>query len=94
MHSYFRAIGFSKLKNKIEQNTLIKTALKEATDRREIEVSSNTRLLQVFYNIGGGIGLSVVAECDSSGTIMVDNSFPYCVGNNVNTTGDSDRWSY
>ncbi len=81
MHSYFRAIGFSKLKNKIEQNTLIKTALKEATDRREIEVSSNTRLLQVFYNIGGGIGLSVVAECDSSGTIMVDNSFPYCVGN-------------
>lgn len=80
MHSYFRAIGYSKLKNKIEQNTLIKTALKEATDRREIDVSSNTKLIQVFHNIGGGIGLSVIAECDNSGTIMVDNAFPYCVG--------------
>ena len=80
MHSYFRAIGFSKLKNKIEQNTLIKTALKEAVDRREIEVGTNTKVIQVFYNIGEGIGLSVVAEADASGTIMVDNSFPYCIG--------------
>ena len=85
MHSYFRAIGFSKLKNKIEQNTLIKTALKDASDRREIDVGSDTRLIQVFYSIGDGIGLSVVAERDSSGTIMVDNSFPYCIGKTTTT---------
>lgn len=85
MHSYFRAIGFSKLKNKIEQNTLIKTALKDASDRREIDVGSDTRLIQVFYSIGDGIGLSVVAEKDSSGTIMVDNSFPYCIGKTTTT---------
>ena len=83
MHSYFRAIGFNNLKNKIEQNTLIKTAFKDATDRREIEVSSSTKIIQVFYNVADGIGLSVVAESDSKGTVMVDNAFPYCVGNTI-----------
>ena len=88
MNSYFRAIGFSKLKNKIEQNTLVKTALKEAADRREIEVGSDTRLIQVFYNIGDGFGLSVIAEGNSTGVIMVDNSFPYCIGENYTTQPD------
>ena len=88
MNSYFRAIGFSKLKNKIEQNTLVKTALKEAADRREIDVGANTRLIQVFYNIGDGFGLSVVAEGNSSGVIMVDNSFPYCIGENYTSQPD------
>ena len=88
MHSYFRAIGYSKLRNKIQQNTLIKTALKEATDRMEIDISSNTKIIQFFYNIGGGIGLSVVAECDENGTIMVDNAFPYCIGNTTSTQPD------
>lgn len=88
MNNYFRAIGFSKLKNKIEQNTLIKTALKESSDIREIDVGSNTRLIQVFYKIGDGFGLSVIAEGDSSGTIMVDNSFPYCIGNKYTNQSD------
>ena len=42
MHSYFRAIGFSKLKNKSEQNKLITAALNDATDKKEIEVNSET----------------------------------------------------
>lgn len=88
MHSYFRAIGFSKLKNKIEQNALIKTALKESADRREIDVGADTRLIQVNYNIGKDFGLSVVAEADSNGTIMVDNSFPYCKGTSITLQPD------
>lgn len=88
MNSYFRAIGFSKLKNKIEQNTLVKTALKEGADRREIEVGADTRLIQVFYNIGNGFGLSVVSEGNSSGMIMVDNSFPYCIGEYYTSQSD------
>ena len=88
MNSYFRAIGFSKLKNKIEQNTLVKTALKEGTDRREIDVGADTRLIQIDYPIGEGIGLSVIAEADRNGTVMVDNSIPYCKGKYITKQPD------
>lgn len=88
MHSYFRAIGFSKLKNKTEQNKLITAALNDATDKREIEISSGTRLLQFNRNFGCGLGISIVAELDESGTISIDNSFPYCRGYHTTTQPD------
>lgn len=100
MHNYFRAIGFSKLKNKIEQNTLIKTALEESVDRREIEVGADTRLVQVNYSLGNGIGLSIIAEADTNGTVMVDNSFPYCTGtattlqSDIQIEGHMDKEAY
>mgnify|MGYP002869145660 CR=1 FL=1 len=100
MHSYFRAIGFSKLKNKIEQNTLIKTVLKKSAERTEIEIGSDTRLIQVNHNIGKGFGLTVIAEADSNGTVMVDNSFPYCNGNfftiqsDIEIEGHTDTEAY
>ncbi|MBE5925262.1 MAG: DUF3881 family protein [Lachnospiraceae bacterium] len=83
MHSYYRAIGFSKLKNKIEQNVLINTAIKEAADKREIEVGADTKIIQYNYHIGQGFGVSVVAEADSKGTVIVDNAFPYCAGQSI-----------
>ncbi|MCR5701539.1 MAG: DUF3881 family protein [Lachnospiraceae bacterium] len=83
MHSYYRAIGFSKLKNKIEQNVLINTAIKEAADKREIDVGADTKIIQYNYQIGNGFGVAVIAEADSKGTIIVDNAFPYCVGTSI-----------
>ncbi len=83
MHSYFRAIGFSKLKNKSEQNKLITAALNDASDKREIEVGSGTRLLQFNRSFGCGFGISIIAELDEDGTISIDNSFPYCIGSHT-----------
>ena len=87
MHSYLRAIGFSKLKNKSDQNKLITAALNDATDRREIELGT-TKLVQINRNFGGGLGLSVVGEYDSEGYFNVDHSFPYCVGTHTTTQAD------
>ena len=47
MHSYLRAIGFSKVKSKIEQNKIITAALNDATFRREIEIRSDIKLVQI-----------------------------------------------
>lgn len=88
MHSYFRAIGFSKLKNKSEQNTLITAALHDASDKNEIEISSETKLLQFNRNFGCGLGISIIAEMNENGTISIDNSFPYCKG--YHTTAQPD----
>ncbi len=83
MHSYFRAIGFSKLRNKSEQNKLVTAALNDATDKREIEVGAGTRLLQFNRSFGCGVGISIIAELDESGTISIDHSFPYCAGSHA-----------
>ncbi|MBQ4059656.1 MAG: DUF3881 family protein [Lachnospiraceae bacterium] len=88
MHSYFRAIGFSKLKNKSEQNKLITAALNDATDKKEIEVNSETKLLQFNRSFGCGLGISIIAELDENGTISIDHSFPYCNGYHSTTQPD------
>lgn len=83
MHSYLRAIGFSKLKNRSEQNKLITAALNSATDRKEIEIGSDTRFIQINKNIGEKLGLSIIAECDSENNLTIEHSFPYCIGSHI-----------
>lgn len=88
MHRYLRAIGFSKLKNKSDQNKLITSVLNDATDRREIEIGSDTKLIQINRPFGKGIGLSVIGEYDKEGYFNVDHSFPYCIGNHTVSQAD------
>lgn len=88
MHSYLRAIGFSKLRTKGEQNKLITAALNDATDRREIEIGTNARLAQINRSFGGGLGLSIVGEYDSDGLFHFDHTFPYCEGQYITKQSD------
>lgn len=80
MHSYLRAIGFSKIKSKSEQNEIIADALNNATVRREIEIRSDIKLVQVNRSFGGPLGISIVGEYDGDSTFHIDHSFPYCAG--------------
>ncbi|MDE5863396.1 MAG: DUF3881 family protein [Lachnospiraceae bacterium] len=83
MHSYLRAIGFSKLKNKRAQNQLITAALNDATCRKEIDVAADTRLIQVDRDFDGGLGIAVIGEYDMEDTLIVDHIFPYCKGSHT-----------
>ena len=100
MHRYLRAIGFSKLKNKIEENTLTNTVLHDYTSWQEIDITSDTTLIQVGRQIGNGIGLSVIVERDSRDTLTVDHIFPYCLGRTSMSQSDiqieshSDKEAY
>lgn len=75
MHSYLRAIGFSKLKNRREQNTLITSALKNNTDKMEIEISSGIRLVQINRNFGKNLGISIIGEYDNEEILSIDHFF-------------------
>ena len=100
MHRYLRAIGFSKLKNKIEENTLTNTVLHDYTSWQEIDIASDTTLIQVGRQIGNGIGLSVIVERDSRDTLTVDHIFPYCLGrtsinqSDIQIESHSDKEAY
>lgn len=88
MHSYLRAIGFSKLKNKSEQNKLITAALNDSTERREIEIGSDTRLVQINRCFGGNLGLYIIGEYDSENIFNIEHSFPYCIGSYITNQMD------
>lgn len=88
MHSYLRAIGFSKLKNKREQNTLITSALENATDKMEIEIGSGIRLVQINRSFGKNLGISIIGEYDNEEILSIDHFFPFCLG--YHTTEQAD----
>lgn len=88
MHSYFRAIGFSKLKTKGDQNKLITAALNDPTSHKEIEISSDIRLVQISRNFGNTLGIYIVGEQDEDGIFNIDHSFPYCLGSHITSQVD------
>lgn len=88
MHSYLRAIGFSKLKNKREQNTLITSALENATDKMEIEIGSGIKLVQINRSFGKNLGISIIGEYDNEEILSIDHFFPFCLG--YHTTEQAD----
>lgn len=80
MHSYFRAIGFSKLKSKREQNILISNVLNEAKNQNILNQNNHGNLIQIFRNFGSQIGISIVGEYDQDGRFTIDHAFPYNLG--------------
>lgn len=100
MHRYLRAIGFSQLKTKNDQNKLIAIALNDATKRQEISIGSKTRLAQISRSFGNNIGLSIIGEFDDEDAFYLDHSFPYCLGSYTTTQPDiqierhNDKESY
>lgn len=88
MHSYLRAIGFSRIRTKRDQNKLITAALNDATNKQEISIGSETRLVQINHSLGGNIGLSIIGEYDNDDMFHLDHSFPYCLGSHTITQSD------
>lgn len=88
MHNYLRAIGFSKLKNKKEQDKLINSTLNDATDKREIEIGSGTRLVQINRHFGKGLGISMIGEYDNEDIFTIDHFFPFCFGHYTTNQAD------
>ncbi len=80
MHSYLRAIGFSKIKNNNDQNQLITSAICNSTHRQEIKTGADTTLAQINYEITDQIGITIIGEYSSDDILNIDHIFPYCIG--------------
>lgn len=88
MHSYLRAIGFSRLKTKSEQNKLITAALNDATSKQEVSIGAETILSQINRNFGEHLGISIIGEYDKNDIFNIDHFFPYCLGTETITQAD------
>lgn len=100
MHNYLRAIGFSQLRFKSEQNKLISASINDSKNRQEIYIGANTRLIQINRSFGNGIGLSIIGENDQDDIFTLDHAFPYCLGtegtmqSDIQIEGHNDKEAY
>lgn len=77
MHSYLRAIGFSKITSRMLLEPVYRKVLAEPTRKTVTSVSADTKIIQLERDFGDGFGLSLVGEIAADGFLSIEHYFPY-----------------
>jgi hypothetical protein len=85
MHSFLRAIGFSKLNNRSEVEKLIHKVIEEASMRHLLSVDDKSTLAELSLEFTDGVGIMVRGEYDEENKFHVEHYFPYYKGLNTST---------
>lgn len=100
MHSYLRAIGFSKYKSRRHLEQIYRETLKAPNRKIITTVSVDTSLLQFEKDFAASMGLALIGECDIEGNISIEHYFPYLKGNDyyeydrISIEKQTDKESY
>ncbi|MBQ8413120.1 MAG: DUF3881 family protein [Lachnospiraceae bacterium] len=80
MHSYLRAIGFSKIKSRKQLEKIYALCLKRPNRKIMTTISIDTSLIQFEKDFGESIGLTLLGEYDVNGALSIEHYFPYIKG--------------
>lgn len=100
MHSYLRAIGFSKYKTRKQLEQVYYNTLRNPNRKVITTVSVDTSLMQFEKDFGTNIGLTLIGEYDINGALSVEHYFPYIKGDlfmeyeNITIEKQTDKESY
>lgn len=100
MHSYLRAIGFSKYKSRKQLEHIYYCALREANRKVITTISVDTSLIQLEKDFGPSMGLALIGEYDINGEVSIEHYYPYLKGDyfieydNISIDKQTDKESY
>ena len=100
MHKFMRAIGFSKLSDRREEQRLIKDVIMNATHRSYTANGENTILAEFCEDFAQDIGIAVCGEFDKEEKFTYDYFYPYLRGTGISSCEDvsverhADKESY
>ncbi len=80
MHSYLRAVGFSKVKNRNELDQIIGIVMNRPTESYKIRVDEKTVLVEEKMDFAEGMGIAILGEYDEKGFFHLLHYFPYLKG--------------
>ncbi len=80
MHTFLRAIGFSKYKTRRHLEPVYKTCLREPSRKCITTVSVDTSLMQFEKDFCQNAGVALIGEVDSGGGCSIEHYFPYLKG--------------
>lgn len=88
MHKFMRAIGFSKLTDRTEQQKLITDIILNATHRAYTSNSEETILAEFCEDFAENMGIAVCGEFDADDKFTFDYFYPYLKGREVSSYED------
>ena len=100
MHKYMRAIGFTKLSDRREEQRLITDIIMNATHRSYTSNGENTILAEFCEDFAQDIGIAVCGEFDAEEKFTYDYFYPYLRGTGISSCEDvsverhADKESY
>lgn len=100
MHKFMRAIGFSKLTDRREEQRLITDIIMNATHRSYTSNGENTILAEFCEDFAQDIGIAVCGEFDAEEKFTYDYFYPYLRGTGISSCEDvsverhADKESY
>ena len=77
MHKYLRAIGFSKIKNRLQYDPIYKEIIRNPDHRSISSTGLGSSTIQLDKKFGDYIGISMVGEIDLTGETFYEHSFPF-----------------
>ena len=100
MHKFMRAIGFSKLNDRHEQQKLITDIILNATHRTYTSNGEETILAEFCEDFAKDVGIAVCGEFDENDRFTYDYFYPYLRGTGISSCEDvaverhADKESY
>ena len=100
MHKFMRAIGFSKLTDRHEQQKLITDIILNATHRTYTSNGEETILAEFCEDFAKDLGIAVCGEFDENDKFTYDYFYPYLRGTGISSCEDvsverhADKESY
>lgn len=100
MHSYLRAIGFSKIKSRKQLEQIYYHTLREPNRKVATTISVDTSLIQFEKDFCPSMGLALLGEYDINGALSIEHYFPYIKGEvfadyeNISVEKQTDKESY
>lgn len=83
MHSYLRAIGFSKCKTRKQLENIYATALRNPNRKMITTISVDTSLIQFEKDFGPSFGLTLIGEYGIDGELSIEHYYPYIKGSST-----------
>lgn len=85
MHSYLKAIGFSKIKGRNDLRELIRDVLEDYDEETVVEDYPDGAFVEYSKFYGGNCGITVCGQYDEEETFHVEHYFPFHQGTQITT---------
>lgn len=84
MHSFLKAIGYSNLTNRQEEETLIQDVIANAQEKH-IFADKEKRFAELSFEVADDVGITVRGEYDEEDRFHMEHYFPYLRGKNISS---------
>ncbi|MFP3155619.1 DUF3881 family protein [Lachnospiraceae bacterium ZAX-1] len=85
MHSFLRAIGFSKIKKNLDMDTIINEIIENPDNKMIAEDNQNNVFVELTKDYGECIGIAVRGEYREEDIFHADYYYPYFIGAGIST---------